>query len=116
MTAFFGFESRRVISVLHGTWQAFQKIDIAKRVYELKKRKFIYNPANDYTNWDFPYVDWEKSRKEKYYLPQYFSSTGAIRMLNASIDTLSPEMIENLSKADLLTFKKYDLCKTRICL
>lgn len=96
---------------IQGTWQAFKKIEINKRKYNLDKKEFKYDPEVDveYTR----YVDWTKKIKKKvdygeneiYYEDAFAAATNNVMTINASTTLLTKKDVENLKKGDLLVIR-----------
>jgi len=96
-------------TVIIGTWNAYKKIETSKRKYELTKKIFSYNPANEL---DRTFIDWNKTKKRKpepeyedYYDKEYFATTQKVYTLNASTQKLTKKDVENLTKADLFILR-----------
>lgn len=105
----FNFSISNNDSVIKGTWNAYKKIETPKRKYELTKKIFSYNPANEL---DRTFIDWNKAKKRKpepeyedYYDKEYFATTQKVYTLNASIQKLTKKDVENLTKADLFILR-----------
>ncbi len=113
----FTFEIKKNDTLLIGTWNAFKKIEIPKRKYELQKKIFKYNPEQMLTRFDARrYGDWGKSKKQKSidegeidaygdYYQEFSSATEKIYEINASNKLLKKEDVENLKKGDLLIIR-----------
>ncbi|MFY9310265.1 MAG: YARHG domain-containing protein [Bacteroidia bacterium] len=98
---------------LEGTWQAYKKIEISKRKYELEKKVFKYNPdvmMDEYK----PFVDWQKSVVTDTWgdddgyteiIKEFATSTQLIYKVNASNTLLKKEDVANMKKGDLLVIR-----------
>jgi len=92
---------------LNGTWKANKKIEIPKRKYSLEKKHFEYYPKNIIRD-DF--ADWMKTKNIKgsydgfddlEEMEAYFATTNKVTELNPSVDVLTQEQVEKLTKADI---------------
>lgn len=96
-------------TLLHGTWQAFGKIEIPKRKYELVKKSFKYD-ANQVLDGYARFADWSKWVKSEYtededgemlYDKAFFTTTPDVLNYNASAQILTEKEVSNLKKGDL---------------
>lgn len=101
-------------SVATGTWNAFNKIKIPKRIYELNKRMFAYDPKQQLDMARYRYIDWNKKNKiitnevrgeEGDYDESYFTTTYDIDKYNASSQKLTTEQVANMKKGDLFILR-----------
>lgn len=88
-------------TVIRGEWNAFGKIKIFKRSYELEKKIFKYDPTIELDG--SSYVDWQKKKGKLD--PTYFATTEDAYKYNASKEELSKEKVSNLKKADLFIIR-----------
>lgn len=102
-------------NTLIGDWRANKKLKIMVRKYTLSKRKFEYNPHNMFEEYA-QYVDENDTKKETYtedidgeineYTNElYVASTDKIKEINASLDKLTKEDVENLKKVDIMIIR-----------
>ncbi len=112
----FSFSIKKNSSALTGTWLAFNKIDIPKRVYELQKKVFKYDSNQMLEDGNIKFGDWNKTVKTKItddeereifgdYYEKFATSTDIIYVLNASTVLLTKKDVENLKKGDLLIIR-----------
>ncbi|MEO7308974.1 MAG: YARHG domain-containing protein [Chitinophagaceae bacterium] len=91
---------------LTGNWQAFNKIDIPRRKFILKKVAFAYNPAQELEDYA-RFADWGKWVKNKVdpetegWDKSYFTTTEDVIKYNASNRLLTEDEVANLKKGDL---------------
>ncbi|WP_118952211.1 YARHG domain-containing protein [Taibaiella helva] len=108
----FSFSVAQGDSVVSGTWEAYKKIRIPRRKFELTKTLFRYNPElmPDYRR----YVDWNKKGKRiEYELDEdvteydysYFTTTDEVSRYNASTRLLTAAEVSNMTKADLFVLR-----------
>lgn len=98
--------------LLSGKWQAYKKIEIQNRIYNLELMHFEYNPRIMLDR-SKAYVDWHKFVEEKetfemegeeveeWIHREFASATDLIYDINASSDVLSKSLVENLKRGDL---------------
>ena len=102
-------------NTLMGDWTANGKLRIMVRKYTLNKRKFEYNPHNMFEEYA-QYVDENDTKKQTYteeidgeineYTQElYVASTDKIMEINASLDKLTKEEVENLKKVDIMIIR-----------
>lgn len=95
----FSFEIDADAGVLKGIWMANnRKLPVSKRSYELKSRRFAYDPSLELPEdvlWDVLYEKHDEYAEEGEFLTQ------DVLKLNASKQLLKKEDIENLYKGDL---------------
>ena len=100
-------------SVMIGKWQANEILKIDRRNLKLKKKLFEYNSENKLQD---VYTDWDNSRKvemkevidekeEKWFEQEYLTATVKILKVNASVDLLTKEFVENLQKPDIFILR-----------
>lgn len=108
----FSFSVAQGDSVISGTWEAYKKVRVPRRKFELTKNLFRYDPQlmPDYHR----YVDWNKKGKRiEYELDEettdydysYFTTTGEVSRYNASVRLLTAEEVSNMTKADLFVLR-----------
>lgn len=96
---------------LEGKWAAYKDIDIPKRKYDLRRRRFQYNPdinldrSGRYINWHQS-IDERKTYEvdgdvEEWISREFASATDLIYKVNASNRLLTKEEVENLKRGDL---------------
>lgn len=96
---------------LIGIWNAFGKLEIPKRKYELSRKEFIYNKNQQLdSNGYQTFIDWEKGMKkvkmdkEVYSdgeMDGYLTSTKIIYFINASTQLISDKQAKEMTQADL---------------
>ena len=102
-------------NTLIGDWRANKKLKISVRKYTLNKRKFEYNPHNMFEEYAL-YMDVNDTKKEtytedidgeinEYTQDLYVASTDKIQEINASLDKLTKEDVENLKKVDIMIIR-----------
>jgi hypothetical protein len=100
---------------LQGKWTAYQNLEVRKRIYELDKKTFKYQPH--ITLESGRYIDWYKSKTEtetveyeegifeQWAQEYYASSTDKIYKINASERILTEEEVQNLKRGDLVIIR-----------
>lgn len=102
-------------SILDGNWSAYnaENVQIAKRKYNLHKKKFEYNPNNKVED---TFINEDKSNKikfsdtidgevEEYEDYEFYSTTEKVFEKNASTELLEKDFVANLTKADIFILR-----------
>lgn len=84
--------------MIKGTWQAYKKLGVSERQYELKRRRFQYDPGLDLPE-DAGWADLYNTYDERTGKAEFL--TLDVTRYNASARLLKKEEVENLYKADL---------------
>lgn len=111
----FSFHIQKNDDKLTGTWNAYKKIDIPTRKYELQKKRFQYDPELMLEP-SRRYGDWEKAKKTAIedeeereafgdFYVQFEAATDKVYEVNASTTLLTKKDVENLKKGDLLIIR-----------
>lgn len=99
-------------TLMKGSWNANRKLKISKRQYELTKKIYAYDPNVIMEEWS-RYEDYDKTKMlkedygdgEVYEREAVFASTEDAAKYNASNTLLTKEVVENLSKADIIVIR-----------
>ncbi|MFM9983610.1 MAG: YARHG domain-containing protein [Flavobacteriales bacterium] len=108
----FHFEIQENDTLMKGTWDANRDLKVSKRQYSLQKKIYAYDPNVMMEEWS-QYADHSKSgiiKKdigdgEIYEMDGVLASTEDAIKFNASNTLLTKEMVENLTKADILVIR-----------
>ncbi len=101
--------------VLTGAWQAYEKIEIPRRTYALRRRDFAYDPGVRLERRE-AFVDWNRFRETaeveeidgdtyEWMERTYAASTPAAFELNASAGRLTEAQVANLKRGDLVIIR-----------
>lgn len=93
----FYFEFSPEEEMLRGVWEAYKKLPVSEREFELTKRNFTYDPTAELAQdeiWTDLYGSYDENGEYELVTPD------AIKY-NASTDRLTAKMIENMYRGDL---------------
>lgn len=102
-------------SILKGNWKAYhsQKVKIANRKFNLKKRFFVYDKnskleitfMNSEKFNSIEFTDTIGNEVEVFEDVEFYSTTDKLFLKNPSVDLLSSDFVSNLTKADIFILR-----------